>query len=154
MCKIHLSALHDRTNSQLLSVKSSELALWDTALQFLETLIWTWSSTQEVSTCMLNSKNIITWGFCRQLTPKILTDLDPHKVLEQGYDYWLEKLEKFLKRSSDVQFKNRTPHSVQFRYKELIDVDMLVTPWWDSVSQLSLFLDKIPVQKRFPWVKI
>ncbi len=34
----------DRTNSQL-------LALWDTALQFLETLIWTWSSTQEVSTC-------------------------------------------------------------------------------------------------------
>ncbi|XP_064392105.1 2'-5'-oligoadenylate synthase 1-like [Halichondria panicea] len=76
-------------------------------------------------------------------------DLDPHKVLEQGYGHWLEKLEKFLKKNSDVQFKNRTPHSVQFRYKDLIDVDMLVTPWWDSVSQLSLFLDKIPVQKRY-----
>ena len=70
-------------------------------------------------------------------------------MLEKGFDYWLKKLERFLRECRGVQIKKKTPHSVQFTYNDLIEVDLLVSPWWDSVVQLTEFLDKVPVEKRF-----
>lgn len=77
------------------------------------------------------------------------SEIDPQVVLEHGYDRWLKKLERFFETYPGVQLKNRTTYSIQFLYKDLIKVDLLASPWWDSVSQFSLFLDKIPVQNRF-----
>ena len=70
-------------------------------------------------------------------------------MLREGYDYWLNKLERFLRGCHGVQIKRKTAHSVQFTYKDLIEVDLLVSPWWDSVVQLTKFLDKTPEDKRF-----
>lgn len=77
------------------------------------------------------------------------TDVDAHKVLENGYDKWLQILERFLRRHKGVEIKKTTPHAVQFRYNDLIEVDLLVSPQWDDIPHLCKFLNKVPEDRRF-----
>ncbi len=75
----------------------------------------------------------------------------------RGYTSWLNKLERFLRETLgqkiDRQSIKQTPHAVQFKYDGKIEVDLLVSPFWDSHYDLYEFLQTIPESKRFRLVK-
>ena len=62
---------------------------------------------------------------------------------------WLRKLHAFLKHKWGYSFKKMTKRSVQFRYKDKVDVDLLVSPYWNSKDEFYEFLrDEVPCDRR------
>ena len=78
-------------------------------------------------------------------------DIDPENVLAIGVDSVLEKLKKFLSRhfGKDFKFDKTSPFSLQFRFHNDIDVDLLPSPYWETPDQLHRFLeDKAECDQR------
>ncbi len=77
--------------------------------------------------------------------------MDPQEALSNGFHRWLRALENHLDRKNPGKLSQRkeTPHSVQYRFDERIDVDMLISPFWREPSELYRFLQRIPREKRF-----
>lgn len=78
--------------------------------------------------------------------------IDPNDVKQNGYDRWLGQLKLFLEETldeDDIEDISRTVHSVQFTYKEWIEVDLLVSPKWDYPADLYNFLGTVPKHRRF-----
>lgn len=78
------------------------------------------------------------------------------EIKTNGYTSWLSKLEWFLKetlgRRLDRQSFTKTPHAVQFKYNGMIDVDLLLSPFWNDHYEVYDFLKSVPEAKRFRWV--
>eukprot|EP00731_Ephydatia_muelleri_P000640 Em0001g640a len=67
-------------------------------------------------------------------------------------EMWTSKLEKFLRTALKQKYKpmGTTSCSVQFAYKGEIEVevDILISPHWRSLSEFYVFLSSIPTQER------
>lgn len=63
---------------------------------------------------------------------------------------WLRKLHAFLEKTLGdwYHFIRMTKRSVQFRYKDKVDVDLLVSPYWDNKDQFYTFLLRVPPDQR------
>jgi hypothetical protein len=78
-------------------------------------------------------------------------DISGREVLETEslFQKWLRKLHAFLKKKQGYSFKNMTKRSVQFRYKDKVDVDLLVSPYWNNKDEFYMFLrDDVPRDRR------
>ena len=85
----------------------------------------------------------------------LLTDNNIHPtgftgqdVLHQGeemFKKWLEKLAQFLQTQfgHHYQMTHMTKRSVQFKFKGTIDVDLLVSPYYESAHAFYKFLKTI-----------
>jgi len=71
--------------------------------------------------------------------------VDSKKVVQSGLEYWLRLLEHYLDRKhpGDLTHKTTTPYSRQFKFEGKINVDMLVSPFWQEHTQLYQFLETI-----------
>jgi hypothetical protein len=60
-------------------------------------------------------------------------------------------MQRFLDRKlgDRISDKRRTVHSSQFKYDGVLDIDMLVSPFWREPSALYTFLQRIPQKDRF-----
>ena len=84
------------------------------------------------------------------------SDIRGQEVLEQGgnlFKKWLDKLQAFLERKFGMashEFNSGSGRSVQFRFKNIIDVDLLVSPFWGDVNPTPFytFLRSVPGPKR------
>ena len=63
---------------------------------------------------------------------------------------WVKKLHGFLSKSlgHDYNHKGTTKYSVNFVYKRQVEVDLLVSPYWENQHELYRFLQKVPKEKR------
>ena len=62
---------------------------------------------------------------------------------------WLTKLHNFLRTKSGYSFKQMRKHSLQFTYKGKVDVDLLVSPYWEDKDEFYTFLqDEVPSDCR------
>ena len=79
-------------------------------------------------------------------------DITGQAVHARGGDFrgWLEKLDAFLATTFRYDYKktNMTLRSVQFKFKDTIDVDLLVSPYWSDQHELYRFLKQVPAEKR------
>ncbi len=67
-------------------------------------------------------------------------------IIEDGYKPWLSQLHEFLEKrcGKDYVFHNFAPKSLQFTFKGVIDVDLLVSPnSWEKPRQFYDFLTTI-----------
>ena len=83
-------------------------------------------------------------------------------VLDQDsnlFTKWLIQLENFLRMAFGGECADlmRTKRSVQFRFKDMIDVDLLISPYWSHYPQTDTeqdpaafyrFLETIPGKKK------
>ena len=77
-------------------------------------------------------------------------------VLKEGYGEWLDKLKGFIETEfGEVVTKTRGDRSIQFTFKGKIDVDLLVSPYWEDKQkqdqdqhELYRFLNGIRKDKR------
>ena len=55
---------------------------------------------------------------------------------------WLRKLHTFLQNTlgRNYRYTRMTERSVQFNYKGKVDVDLLVSPYWNSKDEFYTFL--------------
>ena len=55
---------------------------------------------------------------------------------------WLRKLHDFLQNTlgRNYRYIRMTQRSVQFNYKEKVDVDLLVSPYWNNKDEFYTFL--------------
>ena len=72
-------------------------------------------------------------------------------IKSSGFHYYLEQLDSFLSRNLGRQYI-QTPdekaavkqwRSVQFNYKGIVDVDLLVSPHWRDQYDLYRFLESV-----------
>ena len=79
-------------------------------------------------------------------------EIDGNAVLRQQnkFQLWLEKLHRFLSRAlgHDYNYTGMTKRSVQFNYKGQVDVDLLVSPYWEKQHDLYKFLQTVPEENR------
>ena len=76
--------------------------------------------------------------------------MEAEKIKTFGYGYYLKDLHTFLQNALGSDYvqteKERrlvsTGRSIQFKYKGKIDVDLLVSPNWESQHDLNVFLSK------------
>ena len=72
------------------------------------------------------------------LSSLTILDISPQDVLDQGfwkmYKKWLKPLKKFLKSTFGQEYKHQklTKRSLQFRFRDFIDVDLLISPFWSE----------------------
>ena len=66
-----------------------------------------------------------------------------------GFGKWLDKLQQFLETLRNVKITKRTKYSVQFKYDGLIDVDLLVSPFWNNQDEFYDFLRGVPQEERY-----
>ena len=81
----------------------------------------------------------------------IHTDISGREVLQSGslFQKWLKMLHNFLCRKSGYSFKKMTKRSIQFRYNRKVDVDLLVSPYWEDKDEFYTFLrDEVPSDQR------
>ena len=74
-------------------------------------------------------------------------DISGREVLQSRslFQPWLKKLHAFLQKKEGYSFKKMTKRSVQFRYKDKVDVDLLVSPYWNNKHEFYSFLrDEVP----------
>lgn len=76
------------------------------------------------------------------------TDVDTHTMRYQGYGKWLEKLEAFLITQPKVENLTRNKFLIEFRFADLIDVDVMVSPFWNNQHEFYDFLRGIPKEER------
>lgn len=62
---------------------------------------------------------------------------------------WLNQIQSFLEKNRWYQFKLKTTRSIQFSYKDKVDVDLLVIPYWDSKDQFYNFLSREVPRERW-----
>ena len=64
--------------------------------------------------------------------------------------YWLQKLDRFLERHLRKSYvKTRMTHrSVQFKYKDEIEVDLLVSPYFEKPKDFNEFLKSVHDDER------
>ena len=94
-------------------------------------------------------KPFISWPL--EMTAHFLLNLDltGHDVLGQGgnmFLYWLQKLDRFLEHHFRKSYvKTRMTHrSVQFTFKDKIEVDLLVSPYFGKPKEFYEFLKSVP----------
>lgn len=77
--------------------------------------------------------------------------LDGHRIITDGFDYWINIVQQFLDRKLDgrISERNRTIHSSQYKFDGTLDVDMLVSPFWREPNGLYQFLQNIAPRDRF-----
>ena len=59
---------------------------------------------------------------------------------ESLFQPWLIKLHDYLHTKSGYSFKQMTKRSLQFTYKGKVDVDLLVSPYWEDKDEFYTFL--------------
>ena len=121
-------------------MKSSRLVLWDMGQPCKDILTWTLSSTHRVSNYFVSGDVI-----------SVPAGVEGSQILQEGFDPLLDMLIKYLERRLPGQLfdKHRTVHSVQFKFENRIDVDMLVSPFWREPSAFYHFLGTISPKDRF-----
>lgn len=72
----------------------------------------------------------------------------------KGFGKWLDQLETFLERQPKVVITKRTKFSVQFKFDDIIDVDLLVSPYWNNQHDFYDFLRGVPKEERYEWVQL
>ena len=75
-----------------------------------------------------------------------LADISEQEVLSEGHQLftkWLRKLQPFLKGKFGREYKEieTTRRSVQFRFQDTIDVDLLVSPFWSDNPRTDVAQD-------------
>ncbi|KAL5477772.1 hypothetical protein EMCRGX_G024614 [Ephydatia muelleri] len=83
-------------------------------------------------------------------------DIDADQIAgsRDPYRPWLSKIKELLKRVPDVVLEPVDPtrplgHAVHFTYKATVDVDLLITPTWDSPDGYYQFLRGVEERRRF-----
>ena len=80
------------------------------------------------------------------------TDITGNEVLRQRNEFqpWIKKLHAFLSRElgHNYNYTIMTLCSVQFCYKGMVEVDLLVSPYWSDQHELYRFLQGVPQNKR------
>jgi hypothetical protein len=73
-------------------------------------------------------------------------------VLQKPNEFqpWIQKLHAFLTKAlgHNYNFTGMTKRSVQFYYKRMVEVDLLVSPYWSNQHELYRFLQGVPKEKR------
>lgn len=79
-----------------------------------------------------------------------MTDIDPYTVRKIGVKNILDKLRTFLSRHFGNNFINdkTSPFSLQFRFHNDINVDLLPSPYWETPNQFKTFLQSIQESDR------
>lgn len=77
------------------------------------------------------------------------SDVDTHTMRYKGFGKWLDQLETFLERQPKVVITKRTKFSVQFKFDDIIDVDLLVSPYWNNQHDFYDFLRGVPKEERY-----
>ena len=69
----------------------------------------------------------------------------------------MDKLKRFLQTTLgskvDQQSIKQTPYTLQVKYDDRIDVDLLVSPFWAKPSELYQFLREVPESNRIRLVR-
>lgn len=65
------------------------------------------------------------------------------KYKDNGFELWLKPIEDFVKTKYDIDEIKTTKYSVKFKLKDLVHVNVLVSPYWDKKSELYGFLKGI-----------
>ena len=78
------------------------------------------------------------------------TALEGSDIIANGFDNWLKILVNLLKRKlpGSLTDINKTSKSLQFKFEDKIDVDMLVSPFYREPHTLYRFLQGIEPKKR------
>lgn len=79
------------------------------------------------------------------------TDLDPDTILLNGIGDTLSKLDRFLSSTLGRKYKKTktTTFSLQFRYDDYIDVDLLPSPYWGETPEYyHYYLQGKPVKDQ------
>ena len=83
-------------------------------------------------------------------------DIDADQIAgsRDPYRPWLSKIKELLKWVPDVVLEPVDPtrplgHAVHFTYKATVDVDLLITPTWDSPDGYYQFLRGVEERRRF-----
>lgn len=84
---------------------------------------------------------------------KSLVDITGQNIKDARYARWLVQLYDFLQATykHGCAFKQRRDginRSVQFTFKDTIDVDLLVSPYWRDQYEFYEFLKGIPPMER------
>ena len=71
-----------------------------------------------------------------------VSDIDPDIVVEMGNSHLLDRMDRFLRRrlQNEYQFVRKTSFSIQFKFHNEIDVDLLLSPYWEKPEELHLYL--------------
>ena len=74
-------------------------------------------------------------------------------VLQSGrmFKPWISQLEEFIQGFEDVAVRGANEFSVSFSYKTsqgLLDVDLLVSPYWNHPRDFYQFLREVRKQER------
>ncbi len=79
-----------------------------------------------------------------------MTDIDPYTVRKIGVKNILDKLRTFLSRHFGNNFKydKTSLFSLQFRFHNDINVDLLPSPYWETPNQFKTFLQSIQESDR------
>ena len=79
-----------------------------------------------------------------------MTDIDPYTVRKIGVKNILDKLRTFLSRHFGNNFINdkTSLFSLQFRFHNDINVDLLPSPYWETPNQFKTFLQSIQESDR------
>ena len=80
---------------------------------------------------------------------EVCVDIEPEDVLKEGYGEWLDYLKTFIETHfGEVVTKTKGERSIQFRFNDVIDVDLLVSPYWEDQHELYRFLNGIRGRKK------
>lgn len=74
------------------------------------------------------------------------TDIDPDVVVDIGVDNLLDKMDRFLRRRLQMSYKfvRKTSFSLQFKFHNDIDVDLLLSPYWgENPDKLHRYLEDL-----------
>lgn len=98
-------------------------------------------------------ENIILVFEMTSTPPVQLLDFTGEDVIRQGENmflYWLQKLDRFLVRHFRESYeKTRMTHrSVQFKFKGVIEVDLLVSPYYKDPEAFYKFLKSVHPSQR------
>lgn len=80
-------------------------------------------------------------------------DISGRSVTSSGelFKPWLRKLHTFLQNTlgRNYGYTRMTERSVQFNYKGKVDIDLLVSPYWNSKDEFYTFLlREVPSYQR------
>ncbi len=78
-----------------------------------------------------------------------MSDVDTHTMRYKGFGKWLDQLQTFLEEQPKVAITKRTKFSVQFKFNDIIDVDLLVSPYWNNQHDFYDFLRGVPKEERY-----
>ena len=85
-----------------------------------------------------------------------IVDITGEDIRSGGYADWLEKLYDFLRYNYGYEcvFHREKFRSVPFTFKSLIDVDLLVSPYWSDQHEFYQFLRGASAKERNKYVPL